>query len=97
MSEFGIGLREIFGGIWTGILGLLWYDIRCIRKERDTFRGEIKHEYLTKTTHDLLCANVASLLKLDLLSVKEEIIKAIKDNGKCGRRDEGRDLPHSTE
>ena len=92
-----VGLKEVFGTVWTGILGVLWWDIRGIRKERDTFKGEIKNEYLTQDTHALLCNNVGKQFTIDLMSAKEEIIQAIKDNGACGGCDSERDLPHSEE
>ena len=83
MAGFEIGLREVFGAIWTGILGIVWWDIRGIRKERDTLKGEIKAEYLTKATHQLLCENTVAQFKMDLLIIKDEIIKAIKSSGAC--------------
>ncbi len=94
MPGFEVGLKEVFGGVWTGILGLLWFDIRGIRKERDTFKEDIKAEYLTEHTHSLLCDNRGKQFTIDLMSAKEEIIQAIKDNGACGDCDTGRNLPH---
>ena len=83
MSEFGFGLKEIFFTLWSGMLGLLWYDIRGLRKQRPELRKEMDDEFLTKKTHTLLCANTVIQFKLDLLAVKNEIIQAIKDNGAC--------------
>jgi hypothetical protein len=89
-----VGLKEVFGTVWTGILGVLWWDIRGIRKERDTFKDEIKEEYLTEHTHGLMCDNVAKQFTINLMGAKDEIIQAIKDNGACGNCDTGRDLSH---
>jgi hypothetical protein len=38
MIEFGV--KQIFATVWTGILALLWWDIRNIRRERDTFTAD---------------------------------------------------------
>ncbi len=94
MPGFEVGLKEVFGTVWTGILGVLWWDIRGIRKERDTFKEDIKAEYLTEHTHGLLCKNVHTQFALDLVSAKNEIIEAIKNNGACGDCDAERNLPH---
>jgi hypothetical protein len=111
MVEFGV--KQIFAAVWTGILGLLWWDIRSIRKERETFTADratfrsdidrqrdvfedrIRSDFLTEHTHSLLCKNVVALLKVDLLLFRDEILKAIRDNGGCESCNTGRDLPHS--
>jgi len=81
-----IGLQEIVGGIMTGILGLLWWDIRGVRKDRETLNKEIADTYLSKETHELLCKNAGLEFKNhvsgELKAVKDEILTAIKNNGK---------------
>jgi hypothetical protein len=80
-------LREWIGLGTAGILGLLWYDIRNIRKERDEAEAKMKKEYITTDTHALICTNVTSQFKIDIMNAKNEIISAIKENGACGRRE----------
>jgi len=51
-------LRDGIGLAITGILGILWFDIRGIRKERTELKSTMYDEFYTKETHDLTCENV---------------------------------------
>jgi len=72
---------EMISAAAAGILGLLWFDIRNIRKSyRDNKDG-----YLTEDKHSLICEN--SMLKIgkQIDDMKIEIINEIKSNGNGGR------------
>ena len=82
---------EIINIAVTGILGLLWWDIRGIRKERDDNykQREIDintaHEvFLKKTDHTVLCENAAlkleQILDSKLRLAVDEIKHEIKSN-----------------
>lgn len=74
--------RDFIGVAIAGILSVLWFDLRSLRKGRGTLKDEIAETYLTEKTHGLLCENVALQFTNKLQEVKEEIIDAIKDNSK---------------
>ena len=67
-------IRDFIGLGITGILGLLWFDIRGVRQNKDGFLKEEKHE--------LLCENAALRLEKKMDEMQKEIIKEIKTNGK---------------
>ena len=53
-----IGFKELAGGVYAGLLSLLWFDIRGIRKERDQHKKALNQtleEYLTKEKHEDVC------------------------------------------
>lgn len=77
-----LGIREIVGAVWTGILGMLWWDIRGVRKEREEFGDKISNKYMTKKEHELVCKAVCLQIKNDLGEMKTAIIDAIKENGR---------------
>ncbi len=85
VGEVGLGFKDVIGLVYTGILTLLWWDIRKIRGERDEHKKEVKKEIaIMVTTHDheLLC-KVAKLeaeknFTKELDDLKEELLKAIK-------------------
>ncbi len=78
----------------AGLLGLLWFDIRNIRKEKETnsinlekrfqtAREDGFNNFLTKDKHDLLC-EVASLkirthVTAEINAMEERLIKAFKE------------------
>jgi hypothetical protein len=66
-----INPQNVIGAIMTGILGVLWYDLRKFRKD-----------VLTEDKHELLCTNKQletqiSIAK-EIKTMKEEIINEIK-------------------
>lgn len=69
-----IEVRDFIGLGITGILGLLWFDIRSIRQN--------KGGYLKEERHELLCENAALRLEKKIEEMKDEIIKEIKNNGR---------------
>ena len=69
-----LSFNNIVGLIITGLLGILWLDIRSIRKEG------IK--YLTKERHEIICKGVMTSVALELEKAKQEIIKEIRNNGR---------------
>lgn len=83
------------GILMTGLLSLLWWDIRDIRGEAATFRkdrqklkDEIDEKYLAKEAHQLMCQN--SILRMEVNTAKvvqaaaKDIMAAIKQNGGGG-------------
>ena len=58
----------------SGILGVLWWDIRSIRQN--------KAGYLKEERHELLCENATLKLEKKMDTIKDEIIKEIRDNGR---------------
>jgi len=81
-----IGLHEIVGIAMTGILSVLWWDIRGIRKEREEQTKLMEDTYLKKETHDLLCKNAGLEFKnhvsQEIKVMRDEILTAIKNNGR---------------
>ena len=82
-------IGNIVGSVMTGLLGLLWYDIRGHRNDIANFKTDInrmlKEEFLTEKEHTKLC-------EIDTLRNREEtrkmieahtekIIHVIKQNG----------------
>ena len=69
----------------AGLLGILWWDIRGIRKstrqDMNNFRKETKEqEYLTESHHKLLCENATLRFQKIISDMKDEIIREIKSN-----------------
>ena len=67
-------MRDFIGLGITGILSILWFDIRSIRQNKAGFLKEEKHE--------LLCENAALRLEKKMDEMQKEIINEIKTNGK---------------
>lgn len=67
-------VRDFIGMGITGILGLLWFDIRSIRQN--------KAGYLKEEKHELLCENAALRLEKKMDEMKADIINEIKKNGR---------------
>lgn len=77
--------KDFIGVGIAGILGLLWFDIRNIRKERETYKekiGDKFKDYLKEETHQLLCENATLKLEAKMDDMKDEILTAIKENNK---------------
>ena len=73
-----ISANTIIGVVMSGLLGLLWFDLRSIRKNvHEEMAG-----YLTEEKHGLLCENSMLRVEKKIDTVKDEIIKEIKNNGK---------------
>jgi len=71
-------MPEILSLAATGILGILWFDIRNIRKlYKNNDAG-----YLTEVKHKLICENSTLRFEAKLEEAKKEILIAIKNNGK---------------
>ena len=69
---------EIISLAVAGILSILWFDIRNIRQSyRDNKEG-----YLTETKHALICENSTLKVEKKIDDMKDEILTAIKNNGK---------------
>lgn len=80
-----LDIKEFIGIGISGILTVLWFDIRNIRKERDEHKKKIKEQlkgYLEETRHSLLCENAAlrfeAKLSEKLDDTKTVILAAIK-------------------
>lgn len=69
-----IEIRDFIGLSITGILGLLWFDIRNFRQN--------KAGYLKEEKHELLCENAALRLEKKIDEMKDDIIKEIRENGR---------------
>ena len=76
-----VGFKEIAGLVWTGLLGLLWYDIRNIRIERQEQDVKIEEKFLPRLEHELLCKNAHLTLQSEIQKAKDEIIGEIRING----------------
>ncbi len=67
----------------TGILGVFWWDVRSIRKDKDTAKEENFKTFLTKDRHGLLCENaflrVEKSIQEAVDTSKKEIIEAINN------------------
>lgn len=82
-----VDIKDYIGVAITGILGLLWFDIRNIRKGRDEHKKAINktlETYLTKDKHEDLC-KITILETMNIVATKideskEEILEAIKNN-----------------
>lgn len=82
-------LRDYIGLATSGILGILWFDIRNIRKEREQHKEKINEtldEYLTKEKHEDVCKitilETMNKVEKKIDDSKEEILEAIKNNHK---------------
>ena len=67
-------IRDFIGLGITGILSILWFDIRSIRQN--------KPGYLKEERHELLCENATLKLEAKMDTIKDEIIKEIRVNGR---------------
>uniref|UniRef100_A0A6M3J009 Uncharacterized protein n=1 Tax=viral metagenome TaxID=1070528 RepID=A0A6M3J009_9ZZZZ len=70
----------------TGLLGVLWWDVRKVRQLKDSIMGDIERKYLTKDKHVDLClikeAETENKVLKAIYDTKTEIIKEIqKSNG----------------
>lgn len=82
-------IKDMIGVGITSILGILWWDIRSIRKERQEAEKEIDKKlskYLHVNTHALLCENATLRQRSELkeyIDDKFNDLKAfIKNNHK---------------
>jgi hypothetical protein len=78
---------SIIGLCMTGLMGVLWWDIRGIRKATEQDVDELKQEikgadYLTEAKHDLLCTNATLRFEKIVSGMRDEIIKEIKNNNR---------------
>ena len=64
--------KDFIGIGITGILGVLWWDLRNIRKDRDVFSNDMKKDYMSKEVHELTCKAVS-------LQINEDMRKHIDD------------------
>lgn len=67
-------IRDFIGLGITGLLSILWFDIRSIK--------ENKAGYLKEETHELLCKNTMLRVEKKIDEMKDEIIKEIRQNNK---------------
>ena len=78
--------RDFIGVGIAGLLSVLWFDLRSIRKDRSTLKEELDQKYLSEEKHGLLCENVClqftNTVNEKLQEAKNEIISAIKENNK---------------
>jgi len=56
----------------TGLLGVLWWDVRKVRQMKDSIMGAVEKKYLTKDKHVDLC-------KLQIALMENQVIKALQD------------------
>ena len=78
-----VDIKDFIGVGITGLLGLLWFDIRGIRKERETHKEKIDEKfkgYLKEEKHTLLCENATLRFEAKIDNMKDEILEAIKNN-----------------
>jgi len=68
-------VQEGLGLVYTGILSLLWVDLRNVRKSYK----ENKEGYLTEEKHKLICENSMLRVEKKIDTVKMDIIKEIKN------------------
>lgn len=68
--------RDIAGVVMTGLLGVLWFDLRTIRKEVKVQRDES----LSEKEHVILCENSTLRLEKTIVNMRDEILLAIKKN-----------------
>lgn len=85
-------IADIIGLIVTGILGLLWMDIRKVGRSRQEEKVErleraalckeqMFDTFLTKQSHNEQCAKNLARIETSILTTKMEILKEIR-NGK---------------
>ena len=65
-------IKDFIGLGITGVLGLLWVDLRSFRSN--------KAGYLKEEKHTLLCENAALRLEKKMDEMQKEIIKEIKNS-----------------
>lgn len=85
----------------AGLLGLLWMDIRNIRKEKETHSVDIEKrfqaaredgftQFLTKDKHDLLCENASLKIRehisSEIQASETRMLSAIKELLNEGRK-----------
>lgn len=86
-------IPEIISMAVTGILGLLWWDIRGIRKERDDNQKQrevdinnTQNTFMKRADHVVLCENAAlkleQILDNKLRVAVDEIKREIRNNGR---------------
>lgn len=67
----------------TGLLGLLWRDVRKVNRMKEIIIKDIEKDFLTKKEHNLLCRinhlEFDKTLEIRLNGIKDEILDAIKD------------------
>ena len=73
MTGIETGLLILLAGV-MGVTGGKMWGIKTVETK-----------FLPRVEHDLGCANVQLKRNAALQKVKEEIIEAIKDNGKCSQ------------
>lgn len=71
MTGIETGLLILLAGV-VGVTGGKMWGIKTVETK-----------FLPRVEHDLSCANLQLKRDATLKSVKDEIIKAIKENGKC--------------
>lgn len=81
-----VDIKDYIGVAITGILGLLWFDIRSIRKERDEQKEKITGQlkgYLKLDKHEDLCKitilETMNKVTEKIDATKDEILEAIKN------------------
>jgi len=73
MTGIEVGLLVLLAGV-VGVTGGKMWGIKTVETK-----------FLPRVEHDLGCANVQLVRDKGLQKVKEEIIEAIKNNGKCSQ------------
>ena len=68
-----LSAQDVIGFAISGLLTLLWFDIRSIRKEGTKF--------ITKPVHDENCALKLDPIKEDLAEIKQDIKELLRHNG----------------
>lgn len=67
-------IRDFIGLGISGILGLMWFEIKGVRQN--------KAGYLTEEKHDLLSENAMLRVEKKIDDMKDEILEAIRENNK---------------
>jgi len=82
-------IHDFIGLVMTGILSLLWFDLRKLRDlklqdEVNELKKEAEHKeflyqtFITNKNHDQKCANTLQCVENSIKSMKLEILKEIK-------------------
>lgn len=86
-------IKELGSAAVAGVLGLLWWDIRSIRKDNEKEKKELAEAFIPRKEHDAGCElnllrfsnEIKDHMEDRLKEHQETIIKAIKDNN-CTER-----------
>ena len=90
-----LGYTEIIGTVISGVLALLWFDIRAIRKEKDNFsdRFRVQREddlniayetFIKKEDHSILCENAMLRIEKSVALILKNAVSELKQEIRNG-------------